>query len=618
MTPAPAQSDPITNAAEEIAELQTKLDNLTYKDEVKSLIDDAVIKLEQAKQAQNALSEAVLAYEQAVISKDQADLLVTQSQEIRDSQSSEVENALNDKLKAEAELDAANINFQTAQMSMQSAGNQGWAFTAYYLNRSNGIAFPGEAYCSGVLTQPYHGMPICGRYENMYVVYSGKITAPDGVNNISFAGYTDDGFRMYVDGQLVINQWWDQGSTWSPYYYHTFTSEDRVIDVSFHYFNGGGPGVFHVGWGHSGMWTGVSPSAMSYGNSATQEQIDSYNVALSEKQDAQQAYNSAVSTYNQELSLLEQYNEELNQSILARDSATIDLELALTSKSNAESDYSSKISILNVSIDAAWEAYNKQFEFEEKQRIAAAIANAIKPIPQPEPTPEPTIEPSPEPTVEPSTEPTVDPEPTIEPTPEPGIDPEPSLEPTEEQATDPTPEPTEVVTPEPTPEKTPGKNEESTPVEPAIEDKPVVSQNMANIIADLTSANTLTKLTEEQKEAVAGILGISTEEIAVVAELAKSDPVIAQALEEFADRAQENADAPMPYTLADAITETQAEEFLSDPLSAITDINVGELLSNFSELGSDMTDDQREKAQEVIIPVVIVSQIASAVISMRR
>jgi hypothetical protein len=50
----------------------------------------------------------------------------------------------------------------------------------------------------------------------------------------------------------------------------------------------------------------------------------------------------------------------------------------------------------------------------------------------------------------------------------------------------------------------------------------------------------------------------------------------------------------------------------------VFNVDVAELLSNFSELGSDMTDDQREKAQEVIIPVVIVSQIASTIIGMRR
>ena len=141
---------------------------------------------------------------------------------------------------------------------------------------------------------------------------------------------------------------------------------------------------------------------------------------------------------------------------------------------------------------------------------------------------------------------------------------------------------------------------------------------MSNLIADLTNSNTLTKLSPEQKAAVAGVLGISTKEVALVAELAKSDPVIAEALKEFGDRANANLDAPMPYTLADATTELQTEAFLADPLGAVLDINPAELLSNFSELGMDMTDDQREKAQEVIIPVVLVSNIVSAVVGMRR
>ena len=74
----------------------------------------------------------------------------------------------------------------------------------------------------------------------------------------------------------------------------------------------------------------------------------------------------------------------------------------------------------------------------------------------------------------------------------------------------------------------------------------------------------------------------------------------------------------MPFTLADAVTEVQTEAFLEDPLGAVFAVDVTELLSNFSELGMDMTDDQREKAQEVVVPVIIVSQIASAMIGMRR
>jgi hypothetical protein len=98
----------------------------------------------------------------------------------------------------------------------------------------------------------------------------------------------------------------------------------------------------------------------------------------------------------------------------------------------------------------------------------------------------------------------------------------------------------------------------------------------------------------------------------------KDNPALASAFVEFAERAGDAGETPMPFTLADAVTEVQTEAFLEDPLGALFNVDPLELLSNFSELGMDMTDDQREKAQEVIIPVVIVSQIASTLIGMRR
>jgi len=92
----------------------------------------------------------------------------------------------------------------------------------------------------------------------------------------------------------------------------------------------------------------------------------------------------------------------------------------------------------------------------------------------------------------------------------------------------------------------------------------------------------------------------------------------------------------MPYTLADVATELQAEEVIAGLTEAFTNPGAalagaaesfaeladfaGNLLSNPAEalasLGSDMTDDQREKAQEVIIPVIIVSQVVNAISSM--
>jgi hypothetical protein len=135
----------------------------------------------------------------------------------------------------------------------------------------------------------------------------------------------------------------------------------------------------------------------------------------------------------------------------------------------------------------------------------------------------------------------------------------------------------------------------------------LISQNDAKLLAELT---------DSQKEQVADALGVKAQEIVLIANLAQSNPAVAKALESFAEKAAENKDAPMPYTLADAITEAQTEAFLSNPIGALTNIDLSKVLSP-SEWGKDMTDDQREKAQEVIVPVIIASNIVAAAMTRR-
>jgi hypothetical protein len=339
--------------------------------------------------------------------------------------------------------------------------------------------------------------------------------------------------------------------------------------------------------------------------------------AQSAQATAQSEYNIALSEYNTE-------NQKLQDYQLALQAATTDLTNAIQAKGIAQSnldsstiDYSTKLNSLNLAIVSAQEEYTKQWQFEEQQRVQAAIAAAM--ANQPQPTPEPTVEPTPDPTPEPSPEPspeqtepddptpTPDSETTDEPTPDPTPEPEPTVEPSPE----PSPLPSDI-DPEPTPEPEP------TPAEPSKEPSRLntITEETANLIADLTSKDTLTKLTPEQKAAVAEGLGIKAEEIAIVAALAASEPTVAKALEEFGDRIKENTNAPMPYTLADATTEVATEAFLADPIGAITDINLEELF-DISNWGSDMTDDQREKAQEVVIPVIIASNIVAAAMTRR-
>ena len=100
-----------------------------------------------------------------------------------------------------------------------------------------------------------------GRVDDVIVTFEGQITAPDGVDLISFGGYTDDGFKLEIDGQTVINNWVDQGSTWSSFASVDFTS-DRTKDIKIWYYENGGGANITFAWSHSGYLTDVNGPAL--------------------------------------------------------------------------------------------------------------------------------------------------------------------------------------------------------------------------------------------------------------------------------------------------------------------------------------------------------------------
>ena len=95
------------------------------------------------------------------------------------------------------------------------------------------------------------------------------------------------------------------------------------------------------------------------------------------------------------------------------------------------------------------------------------------------------------------------------------------------------------------------------------------------------------------------------EDVEIIAEAVKTDPVVAQAVENFVESAVENAESALqPYTLADVVVETQFELLQNEGLGAIIDTDLSKI--EFDKIGADMTQDQREKAQEVIVPTILV------------
>jgi len=150
----------------------------------------------------------------------------------------------------------------------------------------------------------------------------------------------------------------------------------------------------------------------------------------------------------------------------------------------------------------------------------------------------------------------------------------------------------------------------------AVADEQTVKVIQA-VVTEVVNVETVEELSEEEVEAVAEVLGFEEEEdVQIIAEAAADDENVAEAVEEYVGRAVDNAEVEN-YTLADVVTEVQVEAFLENPVQEIFDVNLGEL--DISTIGDDMTSDQREKAQEVVVPVIIASQIiAQAGALMRR
>ena len=143
-------------------------------------------------------------------------------------------------------------------------------------------------------------------------------------------------------------------------------------------------------------------------------------------------------------------------------------------------------------------------------------------------------------------------------------------------------------------------------------------EQVAVVAAVVESAiDDVAELSTEQVETVAEVLGLDdSEDVAVLAANVQDDAAVAEAVDSFVERAasEENKDVEN-YNVADAVVEYQVEEFFENP-TIIFEVDFQDI--NLTTLGDDLTNQQKEKAQEVVVPVIIASQIISAAVPYRR
>lgn len=251
--------------------------------------------------------------------------------------------------------------------------------------------------------------PIAGSNlsEDVVVKYEGNITS-DTTGNIVFYAPGDDGVRLYLNGQLIINDWVDKGgggSVSAPVAFEAGTSKEIVL---YYYENGGGAWV-QLNW-NKGNGFQIVPS--------TAFDVVTPNAEL--QTTLTQELNTKVETLVQ---LVTQVQEKIQEVITTNETAIVQIQV-----------------IYNPPVQPPTEPVNPE---------PNPPSEPVQPEPQPEPepsNPEPPVEPEPEPEPEPELEPE-EPEPPIEepvdPEPEVPQEPEPPLEeedPGEESENTPEPE----------------------------------------------------------------------------------------------------------------------------------------------------------------------------------
>ena len=135
------------------------------------------------------------------------------------------------------------------------------------------------------------------------------------------------------------------------------------------------------------------------------------------------------------------------------------------------------------------------------------------------------------------------------------------------------------------------------------------------VVVEVTKPETVAELSEEEKEVVAEVLGVvETNDVVIIAEQSVEDETIATAVQEYVERATENADVE-DYGIQNVIVEVGVEELIQDPIGQLTDIDLSGVV--LSDIGSDMPEAVKTQAAKTVVPVIIVGQIIATPITRR-
>ncbi|MHC4112615.1 MAG: LamG-like jellyroll fold domain-containing protein, partial [Planctomycetota bacterium] len=93
--------------------------------------------------------------------------------------------------------------------------------------------------------------------DNFSIRWTGQIAVPTGGETYTFTTETDDGVRLWVNGQLIIDQWIDQAPT--PHSGDIELNDLGPYDIRMEYYENGGGAVARLNWQSSSTDYGIIP-----------------------------------------------------------------------------------------------------------------------------------------------------------------------------------------------------------------------------------------------------------------------------------------------------------------------------------------------------------------------
>ena len=391
-----------------------------------------------------------------------------------------------------------------------------------------------------------------GLYEDVIVNFTGTINIPQ-TGTYTFYSPADDGTKLYIDGNLIINDWVDKGGGGTMV--QTHLSEGPHSLTLWYYENGGGANVGLYWITPGGPFVLVPASAFGettqtttvYDEVTITEEVTTYT--------EETVYDTVIKTidvikYSEEVAHRREERTRLVPDMSASaplindpallqpiaatralvSTAQANLSAATQSVSSAQSAYDSSISAQNEKASIIELASTDVTTKQQELNVAQQELEAIPPFREPTPTPSETQEPTPEPT---------------------------------EDVVDKTPNTDETTTPE-------AQSESELRVEEAVAEIATLSEIAPEEMSD--------KQIEQLVEAANQVFETAEQ----------GSPQYEQALEALA-------------TAADADDPELPAELAAIPGAAVA----LEVLNNLGNVGADMSPQVRKEAEQTVIASVI-------------